>query len=99
MRSRQGIIQKIHHNNAIDFTISKALKIEPKCEVITLLTKNLGSSMEVIELIPLNIQRDRTKTTLMKSCILGSNGGSSRSKVGPMTEVGSNSIKVSIQKW
>lgn len=99
MRSRQGVIQKFHNKNAIDFNISEARKIEPKCEVITFLTKNLGSSVEVIELIPLNIQRDRTKTTLMKSCILGSNGGSSRSKVGPMTEVGSNSIKVSIQKW
>ena len=99
MRSRQGIIQKIHNKNAIDFIISKARKIEPKCEAITFLTKNLGSTMEVIELIPLNIQRDRTKTTLMKSCILGSNGGSSRSKVGPMSELGSNSIKVSIQIW
>jgi hypothetical protein len=55
--------------------------------------------MEVVELIPLNIEREGTKPTLMKGCVLGSYGGPSSSKVCPVTEVGSNGIQVSTQIW
>lgn len=55
------------------------------CVGITFVAKNLGSALEIAELIELNVQRERAEaSTLMKGCVLRSNGGSSSCKVRSM---------------
>ena len=53
----------------------------------TLATDNLGATMEVIELIILNVQGEGAEATLVKSGVLRSNVGSGSRKIGSMGEV------------
>lgn len=69
-------------------------QISESCIGITFVVKKLCSALEITELIELNIQRERAETTsLMKGCVLGSNGGSSSCKVGSMAIIWPNWIK------
>lgn len=67
--------------------------------MVTSVTNDLGPTVKIVELVPLNVQGNGTEATLRKSGVGGSNGGTCRSEVGPVGEVGPQRIKEGAQVW
>ena len=65
--------------------------------MVTSITYDLGSTDKIMKLVPLNVQGNGTEAILRKSGVGRSNGGTCRSEVGPMGEVGPQSIKKALK--